>query len=273
MEQAQESDSNDRTILPLRLDSAPELLQQRVSVILLGPPGCGKGTQGRRLAESLDIPLISSGDILRANVRQRTPLGLRAKRAIDNGELVPDDIILQMLQCRISEPDCARGFVLDGIPRSIRQAVFLETEIFGPRCGENRLVVLRLEMDDECLLTRVAGRRVCPRCGATYNVETNPPLAKDKCDDDGSDLVLRSDDSVAIFAKRLEEYRATSSQILSYFSLHHGVIPEVRSDQPIHQITVQLLEIIRRSIDRPTGRSRQPVTTRTAAQNHFATNS
>ena len=251
MERTQHSQSDDRAIAPLADHLLPVLHHRSASIILLGPPGCGKGTQGKRISESLRIPLVSSGEILRANVRQRTTLGLQAKRAVDSGELVSDDIILEMLLCRILQPDCARGFVLDGVPRTTRQAAFLETQVFGREGARIPYVVLKLEMEDASLIKRITGRRVCPLCGATYNIETNPPLRRDKCDFDFSDLVLRADDRVEIFTRRLEEHRATSLEILSYLAARYGVIPEVECDRPIGQVTLRLLELIHRATDRP----------------------
>ena len=214
------------------------------AIILLGPPGCGKGTQGRRIAETLRIPIISSGDILRGNIRQCTELGVRAQRAVDRGELVPDELIFEMLLCRLSETDCDGGFVLDGIPRTIRQAEFLETRLHRRDRSRIPFSVVALEMDDRKLANRITGRRTCQLCGATYNLRTRPPLVENRCDFDGSSLEFRSDDNSDTFAKRLAEYRAASLPIRAYLSAHHGVIPEIDCDREIEKITSQLLEVI-----------------------------
>jgi adenylate kinase len=213
-------------------------------IILLGAPGCGKGTQSKRISESLKIPVISSGDILRANIRGRTELGLLAQRAVDSGALVPDELIFQMLLRRVSEADCRSGFVLDGVPRTIRQAEFLESRLLRRNGYRIVPIVVSLEMDDQRLLRRISGRRVCPLCAATYNVETNPPLVQDSCDFDGATLLLRSDDREETFARRLAEYRETSFAIRSYFSGRSGSVQQVDSDQPIEEVTSELLRII-----------------------------
>src|SRR5579863_10512507 len=152
MEQTRHSQS----ISPTILSSAEHFFHTPADpiacVVLLGPPGCGKGTQGRLISESLGIPLISSGEILRTNVRQRTMLGLQAQKSMESGALVSDEIILQMLRWRVLESDCTRGFVLDGVPRSTRQAEFLETELFGSDRRQIPFVVVKLEMDDQSLI-------------------------------------------------------------------------------------------------------------------------
>ena len=215
-------------------------------VILLGPPGCGKGTQGKRISESLNIPVISSGDILRANIRGGTELGLLAKRAVDLGALVPDELIFQMLSRRVAEADCRNGFVLDGVPRTIRQAEFLENRLLR-RDGQRIVpVVVSLEMDDQRLLRRVCGRRVCPLCSATYNMETNRPLVEDVCNFDGAALALRSDDREETFSRRLAEYRETAFALRSYFATRCGFVPEIDSDRSIEDVTADLMHIIRR---------------------------
>jgi adenylate kinase len=214
------------------------------AIILLGPPGCGKGTQGRRIAEALKVPIVSSGDILRENISRRTELGVRAQRAVDRGELVSDELILEMLLRRLSEADCERGFVLDGIPRTVRQAEFLETRLHRRDGSRLSFSVVALDMDDQKLANRVTGRRICQLCGATYNLKTRPPLVENRCDIDGSSLKFRSDDGSDTFAKRLAEYRAASQPIHAYLSARHGVIPEIDCDRDVEEITSQLLELI-----------------------------
>ena len=217
-------------------------------IILLGPPGCGKGTQGKRISDSLNLPVISSGDILRANIRGGTELGLLAKRAVDLGALVPDELIFQMLLRRVAEADCRNGFVLDGVPRTIRQAEFLESRLL--RRNGQRVVptVVSLEMDDQRLLRRICGRRVCPLCSATYNMETNPPQVEDVCNLDGATLTLRSDDREETFTRRLAEYRESAFALRSYFSTRCGSVPEIDSDRSIEAVTADLMEIVRRPV-------------------------
>jgi adenylate kinase len=214
-------------------------------VILLGPPGCGKGTQGKRISENLDVPVISSGDILRANIRNGTELGVMAKKAVDHGELVPDELIFRMLLHRVAEADCENGFVLDGVPRTIRQAEFIDERLLRRNGRRIVPVVVSLEMDDRRLLKRICSRRVCSSCSATYNLLTNPPQIQDVCDLDGGMLMLRSDDGEETFAHRVAEYRETAFAIRAYFSTRCGTVPEIDSDQPIEAITSRLMEIIR----------------------------
>ena len=181
-----------------------------MKMILLGPPGAGKGTQAEVLSRELNIPTISTGNILRAAVKAGTPIGLQAKSYMDAGKLVPDEVVIGMLKERIAKRDCKSGFILDGFPRTIPQAEALD-EIAHIDCA------LSLEVADDVIEKRMTGRRVCLRCGATYHVEANPPRVKDVCDICGDKLVIRSDDQAEVVRHRLETYHEQTEPLKGYY--------------------------------------------------------
>src|SRR5580658_7865711 len=174
------------------------------SIILLGPPAAGKGTQAKLIAETFGIPQISTGDILRGNVARKTELGMKAKAIMERGELVPDALVCDMVADRLQEADCVRGFILDGFPRTVPQAEWLDAQLERMRVGKQgdvaaqqacaAPVVIRLVVDYNVLLQRITGRRSCPTCGRIYNVYLQPPKVQGICDDDGTTLVSRKDD-------------------------------------------------------------------------------
>src|SRR5271170_6900962 len=168
-------------------------------VVLLGPPGAGKGTQAKRIMERYGIPQVSTGDLLRLNVAEGTELGMAAKAVMARGELVSDDLVCEMVRLRLKQPDCKRGFILDGFPRTAAQAgwldAFWEHEFFeNAKLGKCRPIVIRIDVDYNELLLRLTGRRTCPVCGRIYNVHLQPPRVDELCDLDGSQLVIRNDD-------------------------------------------------------------------------------
>ena len=171
-----------------------------MKLILLGAPGAGKGTQADILCEKLDIPTISTGNILRAAVKNGTPTGLKAKAFMDAGQLVPDEVIIGIISERLEEPDCAKGYILDGVPRTIAQAEALEKAGIVFDC------VVSLEVSDETIMERMSGRRVCPDCGASYHVAAVPPKAEGVCDKCGGKLIQRKDDAPETVKSRLEVY-------------------------------------------------------------------
>lgn len=181
-----------------------------MKLILLGPPGAGKGTQAEILNKKLNIPTISTGNILRAAVKNGTPVGLQAKAYMDAGKLVPDEVVIGMLKERIAKRDCKSGFILDGFPRTIPQAEALD-EIAHIDCA------LSLEVADDVIEKRMTGRRVCLRCGATYHVKANPPRVKDVCDICGDKLVIRSDDQAEVVRHRLETYHEQTEPLKGYY--------------------------------------------------------
>ena len=204
-------------------------------LILLGPPGAGKGTVGKRLSEDWKIPLISSGDILRENVKRKTLLGKKAKEYMDKGELVPDSIVTELIKERIKEDDCKDGFILDGYPRNKRQAEILD-EILK---NNTDVLVVNLIADDDFLVKRLANRRVCEKCGAIYHLVNIPPKKPGICDICGGKLIQREDDKEEVIRNRLEVYREKTSPLLEYYS-KKGILKEVRGDQILDNTLLQI---------------------------------
>lgn len=183
-------------------------------LILLGPPGAGKGTQAVVLSEELKIPHISTGDIFRANIKEGTPLGLLAKGYIDSGKLVPDDVTVDIVGSRINEEDCRNGFIMDGFPRTIPQA-----QLFDKMLEERNSAVdavINITADDGVIIKRLSGRRVC-HCGRIYHVENNPPKTEGICDECGSKLYIRNDDKEETIRERLRTYREQTSPLIDYY--------------------------------------------------------
>jgi adenylate kinase len=185
-----------------------------LNLILLGPPGAGKGTQAERLTEDFDLPYISTGDMLREAVKAGTGLGKEAKSYMDKGELVPDEVIIGVILEKVEGSEAADGFVLDGFPRTITQAEALD-EAFA-KLGRDLTAVILLEVPDEELVRRLSGRRVSP-AGRPYHVDFNPPKVPGKCDVDGSDLIQRDDDKPEVVRKRLEVYHAQTAPLVDYY--------------------------------------------------------
>jgi len=204
-------------------------------LILLGPPGAGKGTVGKRLSEDWKIPLISSGDILRENVKRKTPLGKKAKEYMDKGELVPDSIVTELIKERIKEDDCKDGFILDGYPRNKRQAEILDQILKN----NTDILVVNLIADDDFLVKRLANRRVCEKCGAIYHLINIPPKKPGICDICGGKLIQREDDKEEVIRNRLEVYREKTSPLLEYYS-KKGILKEVRGDQELNNTVSQI---------------------------------
>jgi len=222
-------------------------------VILLGPPGAGKGTQAKRIEQRYNIPQISTGDILRQNVRAGTPLGRAAKEVMERGQLVPDELVCPMVADRIRQIDCGRGFILDGFPRTAAQAgwldAFLENEFFDKSNGCNRLpIVIRLEVDYNELLRRITGRRSCPTCGRTYNVHLQPPKVDESCDNDGTKLVIREDDREEVIRERLNAFDQQTRPVAEYYAVK-GRLRTVNGDMPPDEVTGQINWIIEHQSD------------------------
>jgi len=190
-------------------------------VILLGPPGAGKGTQAKIIAKRYGIPQISTGDILRDNVARGTDLGLQAKAIMGRGELVPDNLVCDMVASRLRDADCERGFILDGFPRTAAQAgwldAFFEREVFKgkERCGVP--IVISLKVDYNEILRRLAGRRTCPTCGRIYNANSKPAHVLGVCDNDGSQLIVRKDDREDVVRERLRVYENQTRPVIDYY--------------------------------------------------------
>ncbi len=187
-----------------------------MNIVLLGAPGAGKGTQGKNLSERFKIPQISTGDILRANVRSKTSLGLKAKEFMDKGVLVPDNIVVDMVVERIQAEDCVNGFILDGFPRNIRQAEALESTLKG--MGKKIDVVVGINVDRKELIRRLSGRRVCRKCGANYHVIFSPPMNIGACDKCNSEIYQRDDDKEETIEARLKVYEEETFPLIDYYS-------------------------------------------------------
>ena len=186
-----------------------------MKIIMLGAPGAGKGTQAKRVAEEYGIPHISTGDIFRANIRDNTELGKKAKEYMDKGLLVPDELTCDLVMNRISEADCKDGFVLDGFPRTIPQADALTKAL--EEKGMSMDAAVDIEVPDENIIGRMAGRRFCPKCGATYHVVALPPKTEGICDNDGEKLVIRDDDKEETVRNRLSVYHKETQPLIDYY--------------------------------------------------------
>ena len=185
-------------------------------IVLLGPPGAGKGTQAVKLVEKYNIPHISTGDIFRKNLKEKTELGLKAKEYMDKGLLVPDELVVDIVKDRLVEEDCAKGFLLDGFPRTVDQADALETEL--SKLGIKLDGVINIEVEDEVLIGRLTGRLVCRKCGATYHSKFNKPKAENVCDLCGGALYTRDDDKEETVKNRLLVYKNQTQPLIDYYT-------------------------------------------------------
>ena len=195
-----------------------------MKIIMLGAPGAGKGTQAKMIAEKFNIPHISTGDIFRANIKEGTELGKKAKAYMDEGKLVPDELTCDLVVDRIAQDDAANGYVLDGFPRTIPQAEAL-TNALNAR-GEKLDFAIDVEVPDENIVRRMSGRRACLKCGATYHIEHIPPKKEGICDTCGSELVQRDDDKPEVVADRLKVYHEQTQPLIDYYS-KEGILKEV----------------------------------------------
>ena len=215
-------------------------------VILLGPPGAGKGTQAKQIVDRYGIPQISTGDLLRAHVTLGTSLGLEAKAIMARGELVPDELLYGIVADRLREADCRRGFILDGFPRTAAQAgwldAFLEKEFFenSEMCPP---VVIQLQVDYTQLLLRLTGRRSCPTCGRLYNIHYQPPRVDELCDLDGSQLTIRDDDREKVISGRLAAYEDQTKPVADYYRVKGRLVP-VNADQTMAEVAAQVFGVI-----------------------------
>ncbi|MDP9328829.1 MAG: adenylate kinase [Actinomycetota bacterium] len=193
-------------------------------LVLLGPPGAGKGTQAERLSDKYDVPSISTGDLLREHVQESTPLGVRARTFMDRGEYVPDDLVVQMVMDRLDHADADKGFILDGFPRTVAQAQALENALAA--AGRPLSAVLKFTIDDHMAIRRLAGRWTCPVCKRTYNMAFKPPVQDALCDVEGAQLTRRSDDDEVTVRRRLAVYRE-ETEPLEFFYWERGLLREV----------------------------------------------
>ena len=201
-----------------------------MKLIMFGAPGAGKGTQAAILSERLGIPTISTGNILRAAVKNGTPVGLQAKRYMDAGQLVPDQVIIDIIVERLGEDDCRKGFILDGVPRTIPQAEALDN------AGVRFDCVLDIEVSDEEIVSRMSGRRACPDCGATYHVKAAPPKVEGVCDTCGGKLVQRDDDKPETVQSRLDVYHSQTEPLKEFYA-RQGVLKSVDNQPTIEDTT------------------------------------
>lgn len=211
-------------------------------IVMLGAPGAGKGTQARLLAEALGIPQVSSGDIFRENLKNQTPLGLLAKQYMDSGALVPDDVTINMVMERLGRPDCAGGAVLDGFPRTLAQAAALDKALAAQ--GLRVRLVPLLEVSDEAVINRLAGRRVCRDCQAMYHLEFNPPAVAGVCDKCGGELYRRADDEPETVRNRLFVYYKQTAPLVGYYFAHE-ILKVLDGDRPIEVVQADLLAAVR----------------------------
>jgi adenylate kinase len=214
---------------------------QPLFIIMLGAPGAGKGTQARMLSETLGLPQISSGDIFRENLKNETELGLLAKQYMDKGALVPDDVTIGMVMDRLTRPDCAHGAILDGFPRTLPQADALDKSLAAQGLRVNRVPLL--EVSDEAVISRLAGRRVCRNCQAMYHTEFNPSKVEGVCDKCGGELYRRTDDEPDTVRNRLFVYYKQTAPLVGYYFAHQVLI-NVDGEQPMEQVQAALLAAI-----------------------------
>ena len=186
-----------------------------MKIVMLGGPGAGKGTQAKKIAEKYGIPHISTGDIFRANIKEGTELGLKAKTYMDQGALVPDELVVDLVADRLTWDDAKDGFVLDGFPRTIPQAQALEAALEG--MGTKLDCAIDIEVPDQVIIDRMGGRRACVTCGATYHIVNLPPVTEGKCDHCGSDLILRDDDKPETVSKRLQVYHEQTQPLIDFY--------------------------------------------------------
>jgi adenylate kinase len=220
-------------------------------IVVLGPPGAGKGTQSSMLASLLRIPHISVGSLLRSCAKDKSEVGLRLRGMMALGTLVPDTLVLDVLATRISEPDCARGLILDGFPRTLKQADLLERGLlkspFHSASLRENLVAIHLRVQPSTIVGRLSGRRICSRCGATYHLETQPPRVSGECDLDGSALTIREDDRSATVLERLRIYEQETAPTLSHYAGQTRLL-EVDGEQPKENIAQEIVPAIQRML-------------------------
>ncbi|AEU34944.1 adenylate kinase [Granulicella mallensis] len=202
-------------------------------VLLLGAPGVGKGTQAKLLMDEFNIPQISTGDLLREHRRNHTPLGMLADELMSQGKLVPDDLVNQMVAVRFQDPDTQHGYILDGFPRTLNQAEWLDGQLVAYLLP---VVAVNIVVDEKVLLERITGRRISP-AGRIYNIYTTPPKVEGICDVDGSKLEQRADDTEEVFHERMKTFRVKTAAVIEYYRSHGNRFAEVDGDRPVDEVT------------------------------------
>lgn len=214
-----------------------------MNLILLGGPGAGKGTQAKKLIDKYQIPQISTGDILRAAVKEGTPMGKKAKEFMDAGKLVPDEVVIGIVEDRLKQPDCQKGFILDGFPRTVPQAEALDKAL--AKMGSKIDHVISIDVDEEELVTRLTGRRTCknPDCGMMYHIKFNPPKKEGVCDKCGGELYQRDDDNEATVRSRLATYNQATKPLIDYYAAK-GLLRPIKGVGGIDDIFRQICSIV-----------------------------
>ena len=213
----------------------------KMKVIMLGAPGAGKGTQAKMIAEKYSIPHVSTGDIFRANIKNGTELGMEAKKYMDKGLLVPDELTVKILLDRVAQPDCANGYVLDGFPRTIPQAEVLDAEL--AKLGESVDYAINVDVPDENIVKRMSGRRACLKCGATYHIEHIPPKKEGVCDTCASELVLRDDDKPETVLNRLKVYHDQTQPLIDFYEAK-GILRSVDGTVNMQDVFAAIVAIL-----------------------------
>ena len=212
-----------------------------MKIIMLGAPGAGKGTQAKMIADKYGVPHISTGDIFRANIKNGTELGMEAKKYMDQGLLVPDELTVRILLDRVAQDDCKNGYVLDGFPRTIPQAEVLDSEL--TKLGDHIDYAINVDVPDENIVKRMSGRRACLTCGATYHIEHVPPKKESICDVCGSELVLRDDDKPETVKNRLNVYHEQTQPLIDFYT-EKGVLKTVDGTVPMEEVFAAITAIL-----------------------------
>lgn len=212
-----------------------------MKIILLGAPGAGKGTQAEVISQKLNIPSLSTGNMLREAQKKGTPLGQQAKSYMESGQLVPDELVIGIIKERMAQPDCAGGFILDGFPRTVAQAEALD------QMGVAIDRVIEIDVPDEAIVTRMSGRRVCEGCGASYHLTHNPPAAEGVCDKCGGKLVTRKDDDPKTVQQRLETYHRQTQPLVDYYQ-KAGKLRTIDGNQPLEEASAAILRALEASV-------------------------
>jgi adenylate kinase len=212
-----------------------------MQIVLFGPPGAGKGTQAKFLAEEFNIPHISTGDILRENVKKGTALGMKAKSYMDKGELVPDQLLNDLVRSRLEEPDTKKGFLLDGYPRTIPQAKALDEIMDDP--NRKLTAVLNIDVGTSALVKRLSGRRICRGCAASYHISFNPPKVPNTCDTCAGELYQRADDTEDAIKNRLAVYKKQTQPVLNYYK-KKGILVDIDGDGEIEEVKADAIKAL-----------------------------
>jgi adenylate kinase len=215
--------------------------ENQMRIVLLGPPGAGKGTQAKKIADQYGIVHISTGDLFRDNIKNQTPLGKKAKAYMDAGNLVPDELVIALVEDRIAQDDCQKGYLLDGFPRTVAQASALSD--YTEKVGKPLDFALSIEVPEEKLIDRIVGRRVCPNCGASYHVTFNPPKKDGVCDRCGGTLTQRKDDTEATVKNRLDVYNKETAPLIDYYRCK-DILVTVNGDQDVDVVTADIFKAL-----------------------------